>query len=166
MSATAENLAEAAPTEVAGGADALVKLLDTLVPPDKVCIYDIFNKKHEFPTTISARCQIKVLREFDRIKKIDVGEISGIDMSNIINTIISLASNEEVLRSISRCFAVAHPRVLASVKKRADKEKVSYEEGDFCAADLFPLEEMVSAIVPLFLRLAKRGGAAIAKLNP
>ena len=84
-----------------------------------------------------------------------MGQFSG-TQQNIIDTIMKIASNETVLETLAKCFSIAHPHVLKQTMAHADKLGFQYESGYTASVDLFALEEIVTAIVPLFLRLARR----------
>ena len=103
------------------------------------------------------------MREFDKIKNLDIGDIRPSNQStqSLIDTIMKIAVNEEVLETLSRCFAISHPNILKQTVDYANSQNFPYEKGDSAAVDLFALEEIVTAIVPLFLRLARRTGQAL-----
>jgi len=53
--------------ELEDGATDLVQLfLDKLVPPTEVKIQDLYGQEYELRTKISARSQIKLVREFEK----------------------------------------------------------------------------------------------------
>tara|TARA_Y100000593_G_C4218364_1_gene290484 strand:- start:357 stop:887 length:531 start_codon:yes stop_codon:yes gene_type:complete len=149
------------PTELL---ESLKSFLSTLVPPTEVEIEDIFGNKYELTCSVSARNQIKILREFDKIKDIgsgiDLGKADG-QVRGLVETIVNIATDEHSLLIICRCFSLGHSSALEKAKNHASNNKHLYEEGDLACADLFSLEEMVTAIVPLFIRLAKRTSQAI-----
>jgi len=144
--------------------DSLKSFLEDLVPPSTTVIADVFGNEYELISSISARKQIKILREFDKIEEIKGVEFK--DEDNILQTIVKVASNEDYLNILCRCFSMAHGKVLQSAKESADKESYEYEDGEFMPADLFSLEELAAAIIPLFIRLAKRTSQAIDKIMP
>ena len=140
-------------------------ILETLVPPENIEITNIFGDKFTVSGVCSARKQIKILRQIDKIRELGTDlEIEG-SVSGFINGIVLLASNEEILGILSEVFGDTYPRELEQSKKTAKKNKVEFEEGKFASADLFPLEEMAAAIVPLFIRLARRTGQAITAIS-
>lgn len=146
--------------ETVPSVDPLMSMLNTLIPPESVEIHDVFHNKYSCATSVSARAQIKVMREFDKIKNLDIGSINA-NAQSIFDTIMKIAVNEEVLETLSRCFALSHPHILKTTIDYADSQNFPYEKGDSAAVDLFALEEIVTAIVPLFLRLARRTGQAL-----
>jgi|TARA_Y100000289_G_scaffold14595_1_gene13708 hypothetical protein len=140
-------------------------ILETLVPPEEIEITNIFGEKFTVSGVCSARKQIKILRQIDKIRELGTDiEIEG-SINGFINGLVSLASNEEILGILSGVFADTYPKELEASKKAAKKLKVDFEDNVFAAADLFPLEEMAAAIVPLFIRLARRTGQAIQALS-
>jgi len=153
------------PENINPSIDPLMQMLNTLVPPESVVIHDIFHNKYTCPTSVSARRQIQVMREFDKVKDLDVGNVT-LDNQNIVTAIMKLAVNEDVLEALSRCFSIAHPKVLEQTKKYADESEMEYEDTILAAVDLFALEEIITAIVPLFLRLARRTGQALKAITP
>jgi len=140
-------------------------ILETLVPPENIEITNIFGDKFTVSGVCSARKQIKILRQIDKIRELGSDlEIEG-SVSGFINGIVLLASNEDILGILSQVFGDTYPKELELSKKAAKKNKVDFEEGKFASADLFPLEEMAAAIVPLFIRLARRTGQAITAIS-
>ena len=140
-------------------------ILDTLVPPKSINIEDIFGNKYELVSAISARKQIKVIRMFDEIKEI----LSNVQVTNItsdfVQLISSLAQDEQVLSIICKCFNLAHPSVVKNAKDHADELNYEYSDDEQIAADLFSIEELVTAIFPLFIRLARRTSQAMSALT-
>ncbi len=140
-------------------------ILETLVPPENIEITNIFGDKFTVSGVCSARKQIKILRQIDKIRELGSDlEIEG-SVSGFINGIVLLASNEDILGILSEVFGDTYPKELELSKKTAKKNKVDFEDGKFASADLFPLEEMAAAIVPLFIRLARRTGQAITAIS-
>jgi len=142
-------------------------LLDILVPPTSINITDIFGTEYNIPSACSARAQIKILQQLDKLKNnqtvkgvLDNG-FSFDEISELVGIIVSVASDPEVMTGIANAFAVAHPRPYANAKARAKEEGVEFED----AADLFSVEELAGAVVPLFIRLVRKGTSAIAALN-
>lgn len=138
-------------------------LLDILDPPSEVKVTDRFGATHDLAVAISARQQIKILREFERVKELPVAsEVSALDFAggNVAGALVALASDPEVLASLARAFAIAHPVAVAEATERAGH---SLEIED--AADLFGIEELVAGLVPLFGRLVQRSASAIRVLD-
>ena len=139
--------------------DSVKSFLEDLVPPPTVVISDVFGNKYNLLCSVSARKQITILREFDKIEEVKNAEIKEED--NIVQTIIKIASNEDYLAILCRCFKLAHNKCLMKAKEEADKQNYEYEDGELLAADLFSLEELATAIIPLFIRLAQRTSQAL-----
>jgi len=138
----------------------LQELIKKLVPQDNLTIKDIFGDEHEINTSVSARKQIKVVRIFDNVKDIPI----EIGQGNLMQTLLQVAQNETVLLALAEIFEIAYPQVVAQTQKVAKKKKVIFEKKG-SVADLFPLEEVIDAIVPLFIRVVKRTHQAIQALN-
>jgi len=144
------------------GAIELKNVFNKLVPPVSITISDIFGTEYTIGSTVSARKQIIILREFEQIQNIQEGlELKSSDIAGFVDLIVSICQQEEFLLALCRCFSVAHPKLVEQAKAIADKEDVEYEEGDYAPADLFAIEELAAAIVPLFIRLARRAGLAV-----
>lgn len=145
----------------------LQQLLDVLVPPTSIKIVDIFGNEYNIPSACSARAQIKILQHVDKLKNNQtVKDVldSGFhfdEISELIGIIVSVASDPEVMSGIANAFAIAHPRPYAETKKHAENQGIDFED----AADLFPVEELAGAVVPLFIRLVRKGTSAVATLN-
>lgn len=138
-------------------------LLDILDPPSEIVVTDRFGVTHELTASVSARQQIKILREFERVKDLPVaGEISSLDGAegNIAGALVTLASDPEVLAGLARAFAIAHPIAVREATVRA-ADQCEFED----AADLFGIEELVAGLIPLFGRLVHRSAGAIQALD-
>ena len=91
----------------------ITDLLETLVPPKSINIEDIFGNEYKVSSSVSARRQIQILREFDKLKDMD-GEISidfG-DMMAIMNSLVELAMNEKIFSILCNCFYLAHEDIV------------------------------------------------------
>ena len=147
--------------------DAVTGLLETLVPPTNIEIIDVFGNDYKLSSSVSARKQIKILREFDKLKEISTDDLSLAEgnVSGIVSLIVDVAMNEVVFDVVCNCFFIAHPKTVAKAKAHAENEDVEFEENHLAVGDLFPIEEIVSGIVHLFIRLARRTGKALAVLS-
>ena len=85
-------------------------------------------------------------------------------MQSIVDSLVKVASNDTVLKGVSDCFCIAYPNAIQKSIAKAKKTKYEYED-EFVAADLFAIEELASAIVPLFLRLVKKSGKVLTALT-
>lgn len=133
-------------------------LFATLVATERVEIHDIFGDTYDIATTISARRQIKILNLLEKVKDIDLN--LDLQSENFVAMLLSLANNEPILNMLGECFDVAYPSLVEQVTEKAQLA------GEDCkdALDLFPIEEIVSAIAPLFIRLAKKTMGAFQKV--
>lgn len=143
--------------------EALKSLFKVLVPPEDVTIVSIFGKEYKRPSVVGARTQIKILRLLDNLPD-DISLNFEGTPAGIVSGIISLASNETVLLSLSSAMELAHPDVVKDAISEAKSKKIRFDK-ESPAIDLFPVEEIAAAIVPLFLRLAQRGGQAMGVLG-
>ena len=142
--------------------DQFRKLLDVLDPPSEVEVTDRFGETHRLTASVSARQQIRILREFERVKSLPVAnEIAGLDLGgNVAGALVALASDPDVLSALARAFETAHPN---AVRAATDRAADTCEVED--AADLFPIEELVAGLVPLFGRLVHRSASAVRALD-
>jgi len=157
-----------APTNGAGEPAATADfqaLMEMLVPPMSITVVDIFGETYEVPSAIPARAQIKVIRRLESIKSLPVASQinleGGLNGPAIAKLILTLAQDPRVMAALAESFELAHPAPFAATKKRAETEGTPFED----AADLFPIEEIVGALVPLFVRLAQKAGAAVRGLG-
>ena len=128
-------------------------MLDALVPPNDVTVTDINGKEHKLPGAISARKQVKVFREFKAIWKNEkvaahLEQASDFGIANIISAVTGVAFEEEVMLSLGSAFKEAFPEAC---------------DGD--PLDSFSIEEVVTALVPLFTRFIKRAGKTLMGLG-
>jgi hypothetical protein len=144
----------------------LRRLISVLVPQATVVITDVLGNERTVPGAVSARTQIVLMRMIDEVKELPVAESINLDTAamgtgGIVGVLVTLAQDPQVVEALAQMFEVAHPS--AYEKARDDCEDAGLEITD--AADVFPIEELVSALVPLFVRLAKRTGTAVAMLG-
>ena len=130
------------------------EMLDALVPPSEILINDVDGKEHRLPGAIPARRQVKVFREFRGIwdnedVKTHMESAADYSVSGIAKAVMGVAFEEEVLESLGRAFKAAFPKSC----------------GDQDPLDLFPVEEGVTALVPLFIRFIKRAGKTLIGLG-
>ena len=152
-----------APPEVDNEAlNQLKSLMDTLVPPEELEITDIFGETYTVSTVVSARSQVKIIRELEQVKDIELGLADFANM-DVPSMIFKVAGNEQLMEMMCRCLKLAFPVVVAKTEAKAKQQGVPFE--DPSPADLFGLEEVVAAIIPLFLRVARRTGQAITALS-
>ncbi|MGI9554834.1 MAG: hypothetical protein ACR2M6_02565 [Vampirovibrionia bacterium] len=143
----------------------LLEILNKLVPPDTIEIIDIFGNTYKRASVLSARKQIKVVREFEKvIAHISESDFNVENNSQIVDFLIKSATDEKVLEHMSICFGHAFPNVVERSVSYAIDEKIELDN-DFPILDVFSLEDIVGAIVPLFIRLAKKLSGAISSLT-
>lgn len=143
----------------------LLSLIEKLVPPDNIVILDIFGNEYKKPSVLSARKQIKVVREFEKvIAHISESEFTAQNSSQVIDFLIRASTDETVLDHLASCFLLAFEDVVEKSIEYANKKKIEVDS-DSPVIDLFSLEDIVGSIVPLFIRLAKKLVGAIAHLN-
>ena len=135
-------------------------LLAVLDPPDEVIVTDAVGGKHRLRSAVSARAQIRIFREFEKAKTLPVAEgLADLDLTGgggIASALVTLASDPDVLDALARCFDIAHPDAVADARGDSPAED---------AADLFPIEELVAGLVPLFGRLVQRSAGAMKALG-
>ena len=146
--------------------DTMASIIDSLLPPDEIEVSDVFGDKHLLPATCSARAQIKIIRSLEKIKDVELPngiQTDGLGVNDIVKLLGNLVMNDVVFETVCKCAELAHPRLIKKLKQRAIAEGIEFEE-DLPVADLFPIEEAVAMIVPLFLRIARRTGQAIQQI--
>ena len=140
--------------------DIVRDFLSKIVPPTEVSIEDLYGQEYSLRTKISARSQIQLVREFEKgIKDIALTDLFEMDeeinSSSIIRAIMKVSTKEAVLSSVDKCFLIAHPSAFESAKKGAKNDP--YAPKKPTPIDLFSLEDILSAVLPLFLGLIKKG---------
>jgi hypothetical protein len=137
----------------------LTKLLETLIPPKNISVENVFGDVYDVSSIVSARKQILIMREFDKIKNLE--EPIPLDISNIpsiIDSFVSISTNEVIFEVLCQCFEIAHKKAVVESREQADKDEQH-------VGDLFSIEEIVSGIIPLFIRLARKTGQVIKALS-
>ena len=147
--------------------DLIQNFLEKIVPPSEVKIEDLYGDKYELRTRISARNQIKLVREFEKaMKEIKLTELFAADQeitsASIISAMMKVSMKEQVTESIDKCFQIAHPNAFETAKKNAKADP--YAPKKPTPLDLFSLEDIMSAILPLFLGLIKKGANVLTLL--
>lgn len=146
----------------------LTKMLETLVPPTTVTVVDVYGNDYEATAVCSARAQIQILRKFEELQTLpaianQLGDDIAIgDVGSIANLIVRVASDPVVLSGVASAFEIGHPKIYTQALKAAKKNGLKEVED---AADLFPIEELVAAVLPLFLRLLRKSAGAINALT-
>lgn len=130
-------------------------MLSKLVPPDEVILTTCTGTKITLPGTIAARQQIKVFRLMRSL--FDAGEIKEIlgafsgegGGTNIVDLVLSIATNEVIAEKLGEIFTAAYPTALAGEDP----------------LDVLPLEELITSIVPFSERFIKKLGMGVATLG-
>tara|TARA_R110000824_G_scaffold286394_2_gene474562 strand:+ start:445 stop:963 length:519 start_codon:yes stop_codon:yes gene_type:complete len=153
--------------QIEDSVDLVKHFLDKIVPPTEVRIQDLYGEEYELKTRISARSQIKLVREFEMgMKDIKFEELFSMDAeinsATILRAMMKVAVKDQVLDSIDRCFKIAHPQALESAKKNARNDPHAPKKPT--SLDVFGLEDILSAILPLFLGLVKKGANVLTLL--
>lgn len=167
-------MAETTEATTERGVDDLIALFDTLVPPDsEIVVEDIAGNRYTLPGAISARRQIRVLREMEKLKDAAIGGeeadklaamfdgklTGGALMREAFGGIVRLASQDAILSAIESAFGAAHPKIVKqAIEAVADDDARG-------AADVFAIEEMLGGLLPFFVRLLKRGARAMGSLG-
>jgi len=156
---SAEETSEVVGADVDSALESMRKMFDTMDPPSTIKIMDAFGGEHTTRALLPARKQVRVMRELEALSGADVSMEAISNMGDgaegIVAAIVAMANDEAVLDSLSRAFALAHPKIVARARNAAIADGES-EEDTKHVADLFPVEEIVSGLVPFFLRLANR----------
>ena len=106
----------------------LQNVLKTLIPDDEIEVQDVLGGKHTVRTVVSARVQIKVLRQFEKLKSLDFTDMPfANDASSMFDLIMAVSDNDDVLRVLSTCFSVSQPVLIEKVKKKATEEGFPFE---------------------------------------
>jgi hypothetical protein len=144
---------------------ALAAFVERLVPARHVRIEDLESNAYEVPTRVSARRNIGVTRAlqavlgshaarnaFERLGSLV--DRNDFDMGAMAIHVAALISDEETVDLLARAFGEAHPGTIAEARAKNQLP-------DATAADLFPIEEIVTALAPLFVGLARRSVQAL-----
>lgn len=135
------------------------KIIDTMVPPKTVEVVDVLGNEYRLPGAVSARVQVEILRVVEGLSSLPAGALfsgSTGDTKGLVAMLSVLAREPLVLTALAEAFALAHPAALAKALLAVRAEGIEAND----AADAFAVEEIVAALVPLFVRLAKRGASA------
>jgi hypothetical protein len=156
--------------------DPLQSLVDKLVPPKEVRIVDLLGNAYLVPGVVSARRNIQVTRHLQQVlgepavkravTNMDALLVGG-DLGASIFHIVGLVTSDEVIGHVARAFEVAHPDVLARARQAAVPDGGVYDPkaDQRDAADLFAVEELATALLPLFVGLLKRSVQALAAVG-
>lgn len=150
---------EAAEAKQRDGLAQLRTIIDTMVPPRTVEVVDVLGNTYRLPGAVSARVQVEILRIVEGLASLPAGALlsgTGADARGALSLLAALAHEPLVLASLSEAFGIAHPRVVATAIEAVRADGGQPKD----AADVFAVEEIVAGLVPLFVRLVKRGTSA------
>ena len=147
---------ESKPGEVADDGtffDQLDRLLDKLVPSDSVTVQTATMGEVVLPGSIPARLQVKVFRHMRELLEMDdisaaIASFSGANNASVADSIVLLATNENIAEKLGDIFSAAYPNVLDG------KDPL----------DELPLEDLVAALTPFSQRFLKRLGTGISRM--
>lgn len=129
--------------------DSLRELLDRLTPPDNVVVItDIRGNEHRLDLRMSALQQIRVARVLERlVRKNAVGVMLANGATpaagSLVEHVSVLLRDDEAVSLVSECFRTAYPTVCT----------------DSDPLDVFSIEEVITALLPLAVRpLARLSG--------
>ena len=142
--------------------NALAKFIDRLVPPAEVEVKDERGNVYRVRSSISARKNIAVTRTLQSILGMEafarvVGQLGrigdGADPGEMIVHVAALTADDAVVEALGQAFEAAHPEALAEARA-----KLGSQGGP---ADIFPVEELLGALAPLFVGLVRRSVQAL-----
>ena len=118
--------------------------LSQLAPPERVVIRDFEGHEFALPPSLPARRQVRVFATLAQL--IDAGqkvltheELTG---AGILKLLVQALGDETLVEKLGQTFSVAYPQVA----------------GERDPLDVFPIEEILSSLLPLLVRFLKRSG--------
>lgn len=147
--------------DVAAAAEGIRAFLETLMPPDEVVICDVFGKSYSLPTVASFRAQLRLGRGMQKLQTMiaDGADVRrGRATDAIVAMLTTALTSEEFAAELCDMFTAAHPKALADARANVGDPNAH-------VLDLFPGEEVVAALVPLFARPAGRVGRLIGSMS-
>lgn len=139
--------------------------LARLVPEDGTTITDETGNTYVLPARLNARRQIRVGRKLQELLAVGVddamrAQIAGVTSGKLdADAVLAAAAvalgllSDDRLALLDATFAEAYPDVLAAARGGAVQKDGAFELG---ALDLFPGEEVLRAMLPLFVAPARR----------
>lgn len=137
---------------------ALERALDALSPPDGVTIRDAAGREYRLPGAIPAVRQLRALPAVEALLALPTarGAASSAgeryaegDLAGALVVALGAVLNEDALQHVDAAFAAAYPDALASARASAGLPNAP-------ASELFPVEELVGALLPFCGRLVGR----------
>jgi hypothetical protein len=124
---------------------ALKTALANLAAPDKLVILDFEGNEFALPAGLPARRQMRVFAALAQMvaagqKVLPNEELTG---AGILKLVLQALGDESLVEQLGQAFRVAYPTVA----------------GDRDPLDVFPIEEILSSLLPLFVRFLRRSGS-------
>jgi hypothetical protein len=134
----------------------LMALFETLNPQGTATVEDIEGNVYEVRTVLPARAQIVVMQKLHAISQMDLPDGFSLTTEDMVSTFMALAEVPGFLTAVADAFETAHPKAVAGARTAC-----SLPDAD--AADLFPVEELATGLLPFVLRVVKK---LLATMNP
>ena len=159
------------PASAKAAADAIRDLFATLDPPAEIEVTNVYGRVTRARNAVAARNQMRAMRELEKLASLatspDMQELAqgaGAGVGGVVGFLVRAAMREDVLDMLCTAFAEAHPAIVDQARADAKEHGVSGAD-KLTVADLFPVEEVVSGLVPFLLRLIRKGMTAISSLS-
>lgn len=146
---------KALPQDLQATTDRFWTLLDALVPEADTQIRDTTGKVYVLPSVLPARRQVKVLRVLRELMDLSTSSeaMAAIgsafktgDVAGGIGAALSVLDDERIFDLLDRAFVDAFPGTVPDGSR---------------PSDVFPVEEMVSALLPFIASLLHRLGEGV-----
>ena len=129
----------------------LKSAISQLALPDRVVICDFEGNEFALPGALPARRQVRVFAALAELidagkKALTMDDLSG---AGILKLLVQALGEETLVEKLGQAFRVAYPGV----------------GGERDPLDIFPIEEIVSSLLPLLVRFLKRSGTWLADLT-
>lgn len=150
-------------------------LLERLVPPADVTVTDIHGRVYKVASVVSARRQMAVVREVKGLLQQETTVAAADEAAQLVRRgrpedlgaalvkIVAQVADDAGLGHVGRAFAAGWPEVVAQ-SAQASGMGDPMDKGE-AALDLFPVEELAKAILPLCARLARSSVQALADVG-
>jgi hypothetical protein len=152
-------------------ADAIRDLFATLDPPAEIEVQNVYGRTSKVRNAVPARNQMRAMRELEKLAALatspdmrELAQSAGSGVGGVVGFLVRAAMREDVLDMLCTAFAEAHPAIVDQARADAKEHGVSGAD-KLTVADLFPVEEVVSGLVPFLLRLIRKGMTAISSLS-
>jgi hypothetical protein len=119
--------------------------LSQLAAPERVIIRDFEGNEFALPAGLPARRQVRVFATLAQLidagqKRLPQEELTG---TGVLKLLVQALGDEALVEKLGRTFSVAYPNVA----------------GERDPLDVFPIEEILSSLLPLFVRFLRRTGS-------